>query len=176
MYRELGPEDHQKMLGLGPDDLPELLILLGVFDVHRGAERFSRYLENATFSRSETSASGVPYYTGEHRGTRVALSGCFGGPMAAMSAHAWCGAGVKTVVQLGWYGALQFGTDLGDVVVPRHAERQDGVSDWYLAKGSLPMPHRSWRTPLQHSSPPAASRSTSTRSTPRPRFSPNRAT
>ena len=54
MYRELGPEDHQKMLGLGPDDLPELLILLGVFDVHRGAERFSRYLENATFSRSET--------------------------------------------------------------------------------------------------------------------------
>ena len=75
MYRELGPEDHQKMLGLGPDDLPELLILLGVFDVHRGAERFSRYLENATFSRSETSASGVPYYTGEHRGTRVALSG-----------------------------------------------------------------------------------------------------
>jgi len=137
MYRELGPEDHQKMLGLGPDDLPELLILLGVFDVHRGAERFSRYLENATFSRSETSASGVPYYTGEHRGTRVALSGCFGGPMAAMSAHAWCGAGVKTVVQLGWYGALQFGTDLGDVVVPRHAERQDGVSDWYLAKGIL---------------------------------------
>jgi uridine phosphorylase len=57
--------------------------------------------------------------------------------MAAMFAHTWCGAGVKTIVQLGWYGALQEGTKLGDVVVPRHAERQDGVSDWYLSKGIL---------------------------------------
>jgi uridine phosphorylase len=137
MYKELGPEDHQRMLALRPDELPDVLLLLGVFDVHRGAERFAAYLEDPVFSRSETSASGIPYYIGRHNGTRVALSGCFGGPMAAMFAHTWCGAGVKTVVQLGWYGALQPGTSLGDVVVPRHAERQDGVSDWYLAKGIL---------------------------------------
>lgn len=137
MYKELGPEDHQRMLALRPDELPDVLLLLGIFDVHRGAERFAAYLEAPVFSRSETSASGIPYYIGRHKGTRVALSGCFGGPMAAMFAHTWCGAGVKTVVQLGWYGALQPGTSLGDVVVPRHAERQDGVSDWYLAKGIL---------------------------------------
>lgn len=41
------------------------------------------------------------------------------------------------VVQLGWFGALQPGMGLGDVIVPRHAERQDGVSDWYLPKGIL---------------------------------------
>lgn len=137
MYKELGPEDHQRMLALRPDELPDVLLLLGVFDVHRGAERFAAYLEDPVFSRSETSASGIPYYIGRHKGTRVALSGCFGGPMAAMFAHTWCGAGVKTVIQLGWYGALQEGTRLGDVVVPRHAERQDGVSDWYLQKGIL---------------------------------------
>lgn len=137
MYKELGPEDHQKMLALRPEELPEALLLLGIFDVHRGAERFAAYLDDPVFSRSETSASGIPYWIGSHKGTRVAVAGCFGGSMAALFAHTWCGAGVQTVVQLGWYGALQPGTSLGDVVVPRHAERQDGVSDWYLAKGIL---------------------------------------
>lgn len=137
MYRELGAADHQRMLNLPASEIPEVVLLLGIFDVHEGAKRFAGYLENATFSRSETSASGLPYYLGSHSGIRVGLSACFGGPMAALFAHTWCGAGVKTVVQLGWYGALQRGTSLGDVVVPRHAERQDGVSDWYLAKGIL---------------------------------------
>ena len=125
------------MLGLRENELPEVVLLLGIFDVHEGAKRFSLYLEDPVFSRSETSASGLPYYLGRHKGIRVGLSACFGGPMAALFAHTWCGAGVKTVVQLGWYGALQPGTQLGDVVVPRHAERQDGASDWYLAKGIL---------------------------------------
>jgi uridine phosphorylase len=137
MYKELGPEDHQKMLRLRPEDLPEVVLLVGVFDVHAAAERFSRYLENPVSSRSETSVSGIPYYLGYHNGVRVGLSACFGGPMAALFAHTWLGAGVGTVIQLGWYGALQPGTSLGDVVVPRHAERQDGVSDWYLQKGIL---------------------------------------
>jgi uridine phosphorylase len=137
MYKELGPEDHLRLLGLSRAELPEVFLLLGVFDVHEGAKRFAGYLDDARFSRSETSVSGIPYYLGTHQGTKVAISACFGGPMAAMFAHTWCHAGVPTVVQLGWYGALQAGTKLGDVVVPRHAERQDGVSDWYLAKGIL---------------------------------------
>ncbi len=137
MYRELGPEDHLAMLGLQPEQLPDVVLLVGVFDVHEGAKRFAGYLDGARFSRTETSRSGIPYYLGEHAGARVALSACFGGPMAALFAHTWCGAGVRAVVQLGWYGALQEGTALGDVVVPRHAERQDGVSDWYLPKGIL---------------------------------------
>jgi len=137
MYKELGAEDHLRMLALTEQDLPRALLLVGAFDVHAVAQRFSAYLDDVRHSRSETSVSGIPYYLGTHAGVRVALAACFGGPMAALFAHTWCGAGVQTVVQLGWYGALQPGTSLGDVVVPRHAERQDGVSDWYLAKGIL---------------------------------------
>lgn len=137
MYRELQPADHQRMLALSADELPDVVLLLGVLDVHEGAKRFAGYLEDAQFSRSQATVGGLPYYLGTHGGVRVALSACFGGPMAAVFAHTWCGAGVSTVVQLGWYGALQPGTQLGDVVVPRHAERQDGASDWYLAKGIL---------------------------------------
>lgn len=137
MYKELGRDDHLRLLNLDHDRMPRVLLLLGVLDVHEGAKRFAGYLQGATFSRSELSASGLPYYLGHHAGVEVALAASFGGPMAAFHAHTWAAAGIHTIVQLGWYGALQHGTGLGDVVVPRHAERQDGVSDWYLPKGIL---------------------------------------
>ena len=57
--------------------------------------------------------------------------------MAAVHTHTRCGAGLPVVVELGWFGALRKATALGDVIDPRHAERQDGVSDWYLPKGIL---------------------------------------
>lgn len=130
MYRELTAADHRRVLGLRDEPLPDLLILLGVFDVESGGARWASYLGLERMRR-------YPAWTGEAGGLRVALAACLGGPMAAIHVHTWCGAGVPTVVQVGWYGALQHGTALGDVAVPRHAERQDGVSDWYLPKGIL---------------------------------------
>jgi uridine phosphorylase len=132
MYRELGPEDHRRVLGIAEGDVPDVLLLVGVFDVHTVLEkRFTRYIEEPR--RLER----YPAWLGMKQGLRVALAGALGGPMAAMHVHTFCGAGVRTVIQLGWFGALQPGMALGDVVVPRHAERQDSVSDWYLPKGIL---------------------------------------
>jgi uridine phosphorylase len=131
VYRELLAEDHRRIIGIAEQDVPEVLLLVGVFAVHEGAQRFSAYLDEAA------RLPHYPAWLGRRGPLRVALAGCFGGPMAAMHAHTFCGAGVSTVVQLGWFGALQPGMALGDVLVPRHAERQDGVSDWYLPKGIL---------------------------------------
>jgi uridine phosphorylase len=131
MYRELTPEDHQRIAGLRGEAVPDVLLLVGMFAVHEGAQRFAAYLEEAKYNAR------FPGYLAKHRGLNIVLSAAFGGPMAAMQAHTWCGAGVPIVVQLGWFGALQHGMKLGDVIVPRHAERQDGVSDWYLPKGIL---------------------------------------
>lgn len=131
MYRELSAEDHQRVAGLRGEPVPDVLVLVGIFAVHHGAERFAAYLEEAKYNPR------FPGFLGRHKGLNVALAAVFGGPMAAMQAHTWCAAGVPTVVQLGWFGALQPGMKLGDVLVPRHAERQDGVSDWYLPKGIL---------------------------------------
>ena len=132
MYRELGPDDHRRVLGIEQTDVPDVLLLVGVFDVHTTLERrFTRYVDDAR--RLER----FPAWLGMKAGMKVALAGALGGPMAAMHVHTFCGAGVPTVVQLGWFGSLQPGMALGDVVVPRHAERQDSVSDWYLAKGIL---------------------------------------
>lgn len=131
MYREMETADHQRVLGIGAEDVPELLLLVGVFDVHATLARFAAYLDEAAPLRR------YPGYTGRLGGVRVGLSAAFGGPMAAVHAHTWIGAGTAGVVQLGWFGALQAGMAFGDVLVPRHAQREDGVSDWYLAKGIL---------------------------------------
>ena len=131
MYRELGPTDHRRILGIDESQVPDVLLLVGVFDIHAAGERFAGYLE------STERLPRFPAYLGRCGGLKVALAACFGGPMAAMHTHTWCAAGVPTVIQLGWFGALQPGMALADVVVPRHAERQDGVSDWYLPKGIL---------------------------------------
>lgn len=131
MYRELTPDDHRRMLATNGGELPDVLLLAGLFNVHQGAERFAGYLDQAEYH------NGIPHYKGRYQGLSVVVAAAFGGPMAALHVHSWCAAGVPVVVQLGFYGALQPGTSLGDVVVPRHAERQDGVSDWYLPKGIL---------------------------------------
>lgn len=132
MYRELTAADHRRMLQLDSEaDVPDILVLVGLFNVHEGAERWASYLEGPAYH------PGIPHYRGEYGGLRVALAAAFGGPMAALHVHAWCAAGVPAVVQLGYYGALQGGTSFGDVSVPSHAERQEGVSDWYLPKGIL---------------------------------------
>ncbi|MDZ7729579.1 MAG: hypothetical protein U5Q44_16050 [Dehalococcoidia bacterium] len=131
MYREMTPADHRRVLGIDEEQVPDVLLLLGVFDSHAGAERFAGYLEDAVPLRR------YPGYLGSYKGLRVGLAAGMGGPLAAFHAHTWIQAGVPTVVQLGWYGALEPGTGIGDVVVPRHSERQDGVSDWYLPKGIL---------------------------------------
>jgi uridine phosphorylase len=131
MYRELHAADHQRILGLEAHELPDVVLMVGALDVTKSALRFAGYFEDVAPLRS------FPGFTARRGPTRVGLVGVFGGPMAALHAHTWLAAGVPAVVQLGWYGALQHGTNLGDVIVPRHAERQDGVSDWYLPKGIL---------------------------------------
>jgi uridine phosphorylase len=131
MYREMGAADHQRMLGIVEADIPDVFLLLGILDVHTGAARIAGYLEE------EAPLRRFPGYLGRYESLRVGVGAALGGPMAALLAHTWAAAGVPVIVQLGLYGALQPGTKLGDVVVPRHAERQDGVSAWYLGQGLL---------------------------------------
>jgi len=111
--------------------MPDTLVIFGEIAVHQAARRLAGYLGEFEFLPH------FPGYFATHDGRRIAVQAAFGGAMAAHYVHAWCGAGVKTVIQLGWFGALQHGMDAGDVVVPVQAAREDGVSDWYLPKGIL---------------------------------------
>ena len=131
MYRELDPAAHRLILGITEDELPDVLVIFGELTVERAAKRMVEHLEQPEY---------LPRWAGyfaNFGGKRVAFHAAFGGAMAAHYVHIWCGAGVRTVLQLGWFGALQHGMDAGDVIVPEHAAREEGVSDWYLPKGVL---------------------------------------
>ena len=131
MYRELGPDDHRRVIGIDAASVPDVVVYVGAFAAERTAARFARYLEDVRELPRLCS------WIGTKHGLRVGLSAGMGSPLAAMLVHTWCGAGVPVILQLGWYGALQEGSELGDVAVPRHAAREDGGSDWYLPKGIL---------------------------------------
>ena len=131
MYRELDAARLRTLLRIDEDQLPGVLIVMGERHVQRAASRMAAYLEDPHELRA------TPGYLCWYKGLGVAAVGAFGAAMAGDYVHLWCGAGVPLVFQLGWFGALQHGMDAGDVVVPHHAAREDGVSDWYLPKGIL---------------------------------------
>ncbi|GAB4327733.1 MAG: hypothetical protein Kow0010_11330 [Dehalococcoidia bacterium] len=131
MYRELDAAGLRAILRIDEDQLPGVLIVMGELHVQRAASRIAAYIEDPRELRA------TPGYLCRYNGLGVAVVGAFGAAMAANYVHLWCGAGVPLVFQLGWFGALQHGMDAGDVVVPHHAAREDGVSDWYLPKGIL---------------------------------------
>ena len=121
----------RKAIRVSEAELPEALLVVGEFRIARALERLAGYFDSAQKQR------GTDGWLVEHDGRRYAIEVAFGAAMAGNIVHLWCGAGVPTVVQLGWFGALQPGSTAGDVLVPTHAAREEGVSDWYLAKGIL---------------------------------------
>lgn len=119
-------EDHQRYLGLdeGP---PDALVIVGHFRPVRITEAFARAFDGAERLRAAEAGWLIHQSTG-----RVALVGAAASPMAGHWAHLFARAGTRRIVQFGWYGACQPGTEAGDVLVPTRAARGDGVSRWYL--------------------------------------------
>ena len=93
----------------------------------RVTELFARQFEGAERLRAAEAGWMIPSGT-----KRVALVGAAASPMAGHWAHLFARAGTPRIVQFGWYGACQPGTEAGDVLVPTRAARGDGVSRWYL--------------------------------------------
>ena len=131
MYQEMDAAVLRGMLRIEEADLPDALLIVGEFRTARALERFGSYFDSPKRHR------GSDGWLVERHGRRYAIEVAFGAAMAGHLVHLWCGAGVGTVVQLGWFGALQPGLAAGDVLVPTHAAREEGVSDWYLPKGIL---------------------------------------
>jgi purine-nucleoside phosphorylase len=126
MYHERPAADHLRYLGFD-DGPPDGLIIVGHFHPVRVTKQFADMLgDSEPLPRAE---AGWVIPRGQHR---VMLIGAAASPMAGHWAHLAARAGVRQIVQFGWYGALQPGTRAGDVLVPTRAGRGDGVSRWYL--------------------------------------------
>lgn len=112
-------------LGLGPGDVPDVLILEGTW-WRRAAE--ADRLGRLTDVR-ETAFPDI--FLGRHGAARIAYCCAYGAARAVEPAHVFAQMGTPLVIQIGTCGALQRGLGAGSVMVPDVALARDGVSASY---------------------------------------------
>ena len=129
MCDERSAADHLRYLGF-EDGPPDALVIVGDFRPVRATEQLA-----ANFDGAEPIPVAEAGWLVPRGDRRLMMVGAAASPMAGHWAHLAARAGVSQIVQFGWYGALQPGTEAGDVLVPTRAGRGDGVSRWYLEGG-----------------------------------------
>ena len=70
----------------------------------------------------------------------IVTQSSFGSPNAVMLLEELIAFGVKRAIYLGYCGSLQKGVEIGDVVVPIEAVREEGTSYHYLREGEKSVP------------------------------------
>jgi uridine phosphorylase len=78
----------------------------------------------------------------------IAAQSPFGAPNAAMFLEELAVSGVRRVVYLGYCGSLQNKVEVGDVVLPTEAIREEGTSYHYLPGGEKSLPDQKLREQL----------------------------
>lgn len=129
MYKTLTRDDWLRILHLSAEEIPRALIIHGEW-------ASAPFFEDITALCGESRLILGPFLKlARFRGCPVAIGACYGSPQAATILHPLAVIGTQVVIQTGWYGALQPGMTLGDLLVGEWAARSDGVSDWYLPMG-----------------------------------------
>lgn len=127
MYRELTAEILLSQLGVDTHEVPHGLIVVGTLDSLGKIAEWSARLEQPRTLRFQHMLLG--YY----RGVRVLFAVTYGAAMTSEVVHIAGLASVPLVIQLGSFGGLQRGMNVGDLFFPTLAGRGDGASDCYLA-------------------------------------------
>lgn len=127
MYRELTAEVLLRELGVGIEEVPHGLIVMGKIDFLGVLAEWSERLEQPRALQF------FHMLLGNYQGVRVLFAVTYGAAMTSEAVHIAGLAGVPLVIQLGSFGGLQRGMAVGDLFFPTVAGRGDGASDCYLA-------------------------------------------
>jgi len=130
VYHEFDEAAVRGLLGIAVEDRPVGLIVHGVYDMPRFAQRWRDRLTHA-----RVAPNAFNLVIGEHQGATLWYAPVIGGPMAAFVLHCAGVLGVEGIVQIGSFGGTRKGLSVGDLLLVTEAGRGDGVSDWYLPKG-----------------------------------------
>lgn len=130
MYHEFDEAAVRSLLGISVEDSPVGLIVHGVYDMPRFAQRWRDRLTNA-----RVAPSAFNLVIGQHQDVTLWYAPVIGAPMAAFVLHCAGVLGVKGIVQIGSFGGTRKGLSVGDLLLVTEAGSGDGVSDWYLPKG-----------------------------------------
>lgn len=114
-----------EVMGLAPDDIPDLIILEGTWWEKEAYRTRLAHLDDAL----ELSFPGMVW--GRHRGRPVVYCCAYGAPRAVEPVHAFGAVGTRAVVQIGSCGGLQPSVRTGDVVLPERAVIGEGASTYY---------------------------------------------
>ena len=138
MYSTLTKREWMDAFRLGEEQLPEALFILGSWGAARGLAAFNDLADRVTrVHRLENVA------LAEWSGRNVAFAVVYGAPKAADVCHIFCVLGVRSIVQIGWYGGLQPDLQYREILVPDAVAGRDGVSRRYAAGLVLPTPRLS---------------------------------
>lgn len=113
------------------EDAPECCVITFFGDVIREMLEAGRLKQIATFY---TATVHLPVYETEYNGKRIAIiQGFLGAPGAAAELEELIAMGFSRFIVCGAAGVLQKGIQVGHLVVPGSAVRDEGVSYHYLA-------------------------------------------
>ncbi len=124
--------DWATAMGLGPGEMPQLLVLEGSWwRRERTAQRLALLDEARELAFPD-------FHLGRRRpdGLVVAYSCIYGAARAVEPVHIFGELGTPVVVQIGSCGSLQPGVRTGDIVLPDIATIGEGASQYYGGSGS----------------------------------------
>jgi uridine phosphorylase len=133
MYQTFDATAVEGLLGIGPADRPQGLILHGTYNMPQKAREWRDRLGNA-----RVAAKAFNVVIGEHAGQTIWYVPALGASMAAFALHCAAILDVKRIIQIGSFGGTRRGLDVGDLLVVTGAGRGDGASDWYMPDDTPP--------------------------------------
>lgn len=118
------------LLGLAPDEVPQLLVLEGTWWRQRALDTRLHHL-------TDVRELGMPdLWHGRLGDVPVAYCPAYGAPRAVEPVHALAVCGTPVVVQVGSCGGLQPHVRTGDVVLSERAVIGEGASQYYCGTGA----------------------------------------
>lgn len=148
MLRDLTRADWLRILGIRPEQIPQVLVLRGTRNLKTHYEDYrERFHDVVEFGTPNGLLEDV--LIGTFAGGRVAYASVYGAAMASEVTHLFGVLGTRLVLQTGCCGAWKAGVEAGDLFVPREAGCGEGAAQYYVdgrnaVSASLDLEVESW--------------------------------
>ncbi len=133
MLKETTREEWLSILGLPPENVPEVIILRGTRNLKMQYELHKPMFQEI-FEICSPNGLVEDVFIGKIQGKTVGYASVYGAPMASEVTHIFGVLGTKLVIQTGCCGALHEGILAGDILCPTSAYMGDGASQYYLER------------------------------------------
>lgn len=129
VYKEWKKKDFMKFMGITKKQIPKYLIIEGTWNDKKKFRIYKKYLKKHFQPKG---FFGRYCLIGKYNNINVAYACIYGPSLASELVHAFSVLGIKAVIQLGSFGALQKGMKIGDFLIPTFSEKFEGAANFYI--------------------------------------------